>query len=186
MLLPKKLMEAHINIEHTLGLYEKIQCKICTKKVTKQIYRLHMKRVHKISYSQLDASEEKAGLGDSHVDNEIAITNVEETEPMSKYTKCKLGFKTVKKTGYKRHLQSVHSGNLFHCPLCYLSFKEERCKNQHLVKVHKDEEHFINSNREPNFNETDCTVMCQHCDIKFISETSMKWHGSMICTFLGV
>ena len=28
MILPKKLMEAHINIEHTLGLYEKIQCKI--------------------------------------------------------------------------------------------------------------------------------------------------------------
>ena len=176
MILPKKLMEAHINIEHTLGLYEKIQCKICTKKVTRQIYKLHMKRVHKISYSQLEASETQADLGDSYVDNEIANTNVEKTEPMTKYTKCNLCFKTVKKTGYKRHLQSVHSGNLFHCPLCYLSFKEERCKNQHLVKVHKDDEHFINSNREPNFNETDCTVICPHCDTKFISETSMKWH----------
>ena len=173
MILPRKLMQSHINIEHTLGLYEKIKCKICTKKVTKQIYKMHMKRVHKIPYSQL---QDQAEMGDSQVDDATANRNVEDTESVSLYTKCKLCFKTVKNSGYKRHLKSVHSGNLFHCPLCYLGFKEERCKNQHLVKVHKDEEYLMNLNREPNFSEADCTVNCPNCDKRFISEISMKWH----------
>ena len=134
---------------------------------------MHMKRVHKIPYSQL---QYQAEMGDSQVDDATANRNVEDTESVSLYTKCKLCFKTVKNSGYKRHLKSVHSGNLFHCPLCYLGFKEERCKNQHLVKVHKDEEYLMNLNREPNFSEADCTVNCPNCDKRFISEISMKWH----------
>ena len=162
MILPRKLMQSHINIKHTLGLYEKIQCKICTKKVTKQIFKMHMKRVHKIPYSEL---QDKADFGESQVDNSTTDKNVEDTESLSLYTKCKLCFKTVKNSGYKRHLKSVHTGNLFNCPLCYLGFKEERCKNQHLVRVHKDEEYLMNLNREPNFSEADCTVNCPNCHV---------------------
>ena len=164
MILPRKVMQAHYNIEHKLKLNTKIcTCKICKKKVSRHSYKRHMRLVHKISNSQLEAS------GDQTESDEI------ETENKLSDTKCKLCFMTVRKRNLSRHMRE-HSGKLISCPLCYIHFTDERSKNSHITTVHKDEEHLLNKDRDPNFSKDDCHVSCPDCDKKFISETSMKWH----------
>ena len=92
MILPKKVMQAHFNIEHKLKLKTKICiCKICKKKVSRHSYKRHMRLVHKISNSQLEA------CGDQTESDEI------ETENKLSSTKCELCFMTVR----KRNLSSI-------------------------------------------------------------------------------
>ena len=174
LMLPKKVMQAHINIEHKLQYYTKYTCKICMKTMNKQNYKRHMKLVHKISNSQLQAACRDQGENDSRISSHVVDESTLNKE--TEHTTCKLCFRTLKKSTFQRHMK-LHSGQTScRCPLCYIRFSEERGRNHHFVTVHKDEEHLLNSNREPNFSEADCNVFCPDCDRKFISETSMKWH----------
>ena len=174
MILPKKVMQAHINIEHKLRVFTKSTCKICKKIMFKKSYKRHMKLVHNISNSQLEESQDQDenDLENTHVVNEN--TFVKDTETKSSYTKCKLCYRTIMKKLLRKHM-TMHTGRII-CPLCYISFTDERYRNLHVAKVHKNEEHLLNDDREPNFSEADCNVVCPDCDRKFISETSMKWH----------
>ena len=172
MILPKKVMHAHYNIEHKPRLSKRFSskictCKICKKKVSRHSYKRHMRLVHKISNSQLEASGDQA-----ESDEDI---HSKETENKLVNIKCKICFMTVSKRTLSRHMRE-HSGYLISCPLCYISLTDKRWKNKHIATVHKDEEHLLNTDRDPNFSKDDCHVFCPDCDKKFISEISMKWH----------
>ena len=46
----------------------------------------------------------------------------------------------------------------------------------HIDKIHKNDIHWLDDQRNAKFSEQDCTVLCKKCDKKFISEESMKYH----------
>ena len=98
------------------------------------------------------------------------------------FRKCKLCFKSIKKTNYTRHLKETHSGKLTRkCPLCNCGFNRKEQLVFHFDKIHKEKDlHFLDEKKNPKFSQTDCNVKCRGCKEKFISEVSMKYHSNKI------
>ena len=83
--------------------------------------------------------------------NKVESNNATPRANEDGYRNCKICFIKVKNTYYKRHLQTVHSGRLHPCVLCYFSFCRKDNLKHHHETVHKDDLHFLDEEKNPNF-----------------------------------
>ena len=132
-----------------------VVCSFCSKTLRKDSRRRHMRMVHKISKEDLERMnlEEPCETKKSNTENDsdkdarnIKREKVESQEPsntdnISKkkkqkdyskegseeagYRKCKLCFKRLKNSFYRRHLKDAHSGKQNKCEICYFVLQEK-------------------------------------------------------------
>ena len=108
--------------------------------------------------------------------NKVETNNATPRANEDGYRNCKICFIKVKNTYYKRHLQTVHSGRLHPCALCYFSFCRKDNLKHHHETVHKDDLHFLDEEKNPKFSKSECKFQCSKCNKKFISDASLKFH----------
>lgn len=173
-------------------------CNICGKSMVKSSISRHIKRVHGNDHqskakvvSKVKSEPSTLNEGSTTADNIGNEDNSDNNDKQPKkpsvakdderiYRKCKLCFRTVKRSGYKNHLKDVHSGVSYPCDLCYHKFTRKINMLNHVDSVHKNDLHWLDEQKKAKFTPEECKVDCENCDKKFITEESMKFHSDKV------
>ena len=201
VMVPKKTLKIHLKLKHfltTAGLSGRYtSCKFCDKMMRKDSLARHLRQVHRAS------KEDHETLARREVENEDSPANTKiKTEVMEEVTavpepaappveakptlshsvdgkkmrKCKICFKTVRVTGYSRHLKEKHSGIIHKCKLCHVRLMRKEYIKKHMEAQHKNDKHLLDSQLNPTFSKSDCKFECPECKIKLITAEILEFH----------
>ena len=152
-------------------------CPFCNRTMAKGSFTRHMKRVHQISKDdqiKLDSSDMNI-VKKERPDVTSERNEKKSKEIIGKVRTCKLCFKKVKSSTYKKHL-NVHTKRKIPCHFCNHNFTRKDNLQSHLKSVHKNDLHLLDEDGNPKFSEEDCKYECNDCSRKFITEESAKYH----------
>lgn len=204
VMLPKKTLKIHLKLKHPktpsggLGSGRYTTCQFCDKMMRKDSLGRHLRQVHRSSkedhenMARRDAKTED-GPATTKIKTEVmeevtgaaeAATQVEAKPTPShsgevevkKQRKCKICFKTVRATGYSRHLREKHSGIIHKCKLCHVRLVRKQYVKKHMEAVHKNDKHLLDHQMNPTFSKSDCKFECPECHIKLITAEIREFH----------
>ena len=205
LMLPKKNLKIHLKLKHktpSVGLSGRYtSCKFCDKMMRKDSLARHLRQVHRSSKEDHETlARREAETADSQAATKIKTEVMEEVTGVAeaagavtqadakptqshsgelegkKQRKCKICFKTVRVTGYSRHLKEKHSGIIHKCKLCHVRLVRKQYVKKHMEAQHKNDKHLLDSQMNPTFSKSDCKFECTECNIKLITAEILEFH----------
>ena len=178
LMVSKKSLKVHLLKKHKIsspGLRRYTACQFCDKMMRKDSLRRHLRQVH--ASSKEDQQSQEVTKIKTEVWEQVNADSSSEVEVEGKkQRKCKICFKTVRVSGYSRHLKEKHSGIIHKCKLCHVRLGRKHYIKKHMESVHKNDKHLLDHQLNPTFSKNDCKFDCPECGIKLISAEIREFH----------